>query len=343
MSTLLRFWNELRQWSLVPAASLSGVLPVANGGTGDSSLTANAVLLGEGTAPVAFAVPGTAGRFLRDNGAGVDPSFAVPGPPYERTLLLAATTFYIATNGNDASDGLTTGTPWLTLAHAMAVITGQYDFGGQAVLLQAVAGHAAFTGTGLHIKPWTGGGGFTFDGGGGSIAATSDNAIDAANGPLPGVPLIQNVALSTTGSTGGSAFVGHGVLAFGAQINIGAGVSFGACIANHMLGTAGGIITLKNNYSITGGAIDHAQAATASEVLAVNLTVTLIGTPAFTGNFAHANFAGSIIFVTITFSGAATGTRYLANLNGTIFTASGGANYFPGNAAGSTSSGGQYL
>lgn len=40
------------------------------------TLTAHAVLLGEGSATLGFATIGTAGRYLRDNGAGVDPSFA---------------------------------------------------------------------------------------------------------------------------------------------------------------------------------------------------------------------------------------------------------------------------
>jgi hypothetical protein len=44
----------------------------------------------------------------------------------------------------------------------------------------------------------------------------------------------------------------------------------------------------------------------------------------------------------VTYSGAATGSRYGAALNGVIQTNGGGATYFPGNSAGSTSVGGQY-
>jgi hypothetical protein len=42
------------------------------------------------------------------------------------------------------------------------------------------------------------------------------------------------------------------------------------------------------------------------------------------------------------FTGSATGPRYHVHLNGVIFTNNKGANYFPGLAAGSTSTGGQY-
>lgn len=52
-----------------------GTAVVAGGGTGLGSLTANAVLLGEGNSPVGFAAPVTAGYVLTDNGPGVDPTF----------------------------------------------------------------------------------------------------------------------------------------------------------------------------------------------------------------------------------------------------------------------------
>ena len=52
---------------------------VANGGTGNSTLTAHAVILGEGTSAVAFATIGTSGRPLLDQGSGTDPAFLSTG------------------------------------------------------------------------------------------------------------------------------------------------------------------------------------------------------------------------------------------------------------------------
>jgi len=46
----------------------SGILPVANGGTGTTSLTANNVLLGNGTSAPQFVAPGTSGNVLTSNG-----------------------------------------------------------------------------------------------------------------------------------------------------------------------------------------------------------------------------------------------------------------------------------
>lgn len=56
------------------------VIGAQYGGTGLATLTAHAVLIGEGTGNVSFATIGTAGRLLIDQGAGADPSFnAVSG------------------------------------------------------------------------------------------------------------------------------------------------------------------------------------------------------------------------------------------------------------------------
>jgi len=56
-------------WSDISlSANVTGILPVANGGTGASSLTANAVLIGNGTSAVTSVAPGTAGNILQSNG-----------------------------------------------------------------------------------------------------------------------------------------------------------------------------------------------------------------------------------------------------------------------------------
>ena len=47
---------------------VSGTLPVANGGTGATTLTANAVLIGAGTSAVTSVAPGTSGNVLTSNG-----------------------------------------------------------------------------------------------------------------------------------------------------------------------------------------------------------------------------------------------------------------------------------
>ncbi len=60
---------------VVPAAVIKDTLGAAHGGTGLATLTAHAVLLGEGTSSVAFAAPGGSGQPLLSNGSSSDPSF----------------------------------------------------------------------------------------------------------------------------------------------------------------------------------------------------------------------------------------------------------------------------
>lgn len=52
----------------VSSSQVTGTLPVSNGGTGSSSLTANNVLLGNGTSAVQVVAPGTSGNVLTSNG-----------------------------------------------------------------------------------------------------------------------------------------------------------------------------------------------------------------------------------------------------------------------------------
>jgi hypothetical protein len=54
---------------VVLTTDVSGILPVANGGTGASSLTANNVILGNGTSAVQVVAPSTAGNVLTSNGS----------------------------------------------------------------------------------------------------------------------------------------------------------------------------------------------------------------------------------------------------------------------------------
>jgi hypothetical protein len=58
---------------------VTGTLGVANGGTGAATLTANNVLLGNGTSAVQFVAPGTSGNVLTSNGTTWASSAPVTG------------------------------------------------------------------------------------------------------------------------------------------------------------------------------------------------------------------------------------------------------------------------
>jgi len=50
------------------STAVTGILPVANGGTGATTLTSNNVIVGNGTSAVQFVAPGTVGNVLTSNG-----------------------------------------------------------------------------------------------------------------------------------------------------------------------------------------------------------------------------------------------------------------------------------
>lgn len=62
------------------ANDVTGTLPVANGGTGATTLAAHGVLVGNGTSAVAVTSAGTAGQVLTSNGASADPTFQTLTP-----------------------------------------------------------------------------------------------------------------------------------------------------------------------------------------------------------------------------------------------------------------------
>jgi len=66
---------------LAEGASSTGVLAVTNGGTGAATLTANNVLLGNGTSAVQFVAPGTTGNVLTSNGTTWTSSTPVTSGP----------------------------------------------------------------------------------------------------------------------------------------------------------------------------------------------------------------------------------------------------------------------
>ena len=67
--------NDLQLEVTAIEQDLIAGLPVTRGGTGNLTLTANRVLLGNGSSAVAVADAGTSGQFLQSNGASA-PAFA---------------------------------------------------------------------------------------------------------------------------------------------------------------------------------------------------------------------------------------------------------------------------
>jgi hypothetical protein len=74
----------------VNVSTASGTLPVGNGGTGATTLTANNVLLGNGTSAIQVVAPSTAGNVLVSNGTTwVSQAPAASGVTQARATALA--------------------------------------------------------------------------------------------------------------------------------------------------------------------------------------------------------------------------------------------------------------
>jgi hypothetical protein len=160
--------------------SVTGFWGVSWGGTGNGRLTANAVMLGEGTAAVGFATTGTAGRALLDQGTGADPAFEpISG---DATLTAAGVLKVTGINGAALPVGAVNGGTGLATLTAHAVMlgegTGNVGFAtigtsGRLLIDQgagadpsfnAMSGDATITNTGaLTLASTLGGGGTTGD------------------------------------------------------------------------------------------------------------------------------------------------------------------------------------
>ena len=101
-------------------AANSAKLPVANGGTGQTSLTANNVILGNGTSAVQFVAPGTSGNALVSNGTTWISGTPTIGLPSSTRAVFAQTT---------APTGWTKDTVNYN-NHALRITTGTVGSGG---------------------------------------------------------------------------------------------------------------------------------------------------------------------------------------------------------------------
>lgn len=87
--------------ALNQSGAVTGTLAVANGGTGASTLTANNVLLGNGTSALQVVAPGTSGNVLTSNGTTwVSQALAATGSEIIRVARTSNTALTSANKGN---------------------------------------------------------------------------------------------------------------------------------------------------------------------------------------------------------------------------------------------------
>lgn len=262
-----------------------------------------------------------------------------------RIRLAGNTTFYVSPSGSDSNNGLTSGTPWLTLQHAYNALQATYDLNGFTATVQLANGtYTSGVVASGGVVGASGAASVVFNGNVGSptsvsVAVSSAGAACYSAGAGAAFT-IQNQQLSSTGSGSSNAVA----VSPGGVVNVGTGTVFAACTYAHLFCVLQGSLNITGNYSITGGAQAHYSSSGALQV-GGGVTITLVGTPAFSSAFCLTTTLGLVFFsaTNATFTGSATGVRYVVSGNAVVSTNGAGSTYLPGNSAGSTATGGQYI
>ncbi|AZO54870.1 MULTISPECIES: hypothetical protein [unclassified Mesorhizobium] len=270
----------------------------------------------------------------------------------KRGVLTAARTFYVRTDGADTHDGLTNaaGGAFLTVQKAIDVAasldTSIYD-----VTIQIGAGTYDIGNVGLIAKSAVGAGSIIIVGNEASPSTVvlrttgvfSGNVANLVSQNLSTVYKLRGVRIESTGSG-----ISFGLLVVGSSRLEFQNIDVGAGLYQQLRAADGGVLIATGPYSVSGSSSAgglHWSAVGGAIIRVQSQTVTFAGTLSF-GSFASST-TGAIVFANgITFAGTAgsvTGTRYAVDANAVISINGAGATYFPGNAAGTVTNGGQYV
>lgn len=255
-----------------------------------------------------------------------------------RQLLLSIKTIYVSTTGSDSTGDGSISTPYATINKAFSVISQTLDTAGFAVTIQLFGG--TYTDSVGVIPSWVGGGQIIISGNEAlpsSVILTSSISTGVINVINPGHVKVQYLKLQ---STVGNCLTTKGS---GSKLTVGAGVNFGTCAGIQMQADAQSTLNRENSYTISGGALIH-EAATGGVINTTSgITITGVGTIAYSVRYAQAVLLGVLNNAGPTWSGGTfTGQKYFCGSGAVIFTNTGDINYFPGSTAGLTS-GGYYI
>lgn len=246
-----------------------------------------------------------------------------------RTRLTASTNFYVATTGSDSNDG-TSGSPWLTIQHAIDYIQQNYDLAGYTATVNVADGTYAENVT--FNAPFVGGGTFSLLGDTTTpancvIAPSSGGAINVGGGTQV---TLGGFNLEVTGTNTTTALFVNGS---GTVVNITNPMYFGGSHAAYtqIYAYNSGNINISANITFASAASNNLEAANEGVVLVGGITMTLSGSPSIT-DYYYALNSGLINAYSITFAGSGTVTnKYSAVANGLVQT-NGACSSIPGSS-----------
>ncbi|WP_333906871.1 hypothetical protein [Delftia acidovorans] len=252
--------------------------------------------------------------------------------PGVRELLTAARTYYVRTDGSDSNTGLanTAGGAFRTIQRVADVVL-PLDFAGFTVTAQIADG------------TYTDGAVFT--------RTLNGRVLIQGNASNPG-----SVVISTTASCIASSGSGTDVTVSKCQLQsssisalvgtsggfiTGADNIYGACGYAHVAATVRGQVVISGTAQIVGNAPSFANLD--NGFLDTTLVAfTLTGSRSFITAFIYAGSLSYARIVLPTFTGSATGPRYITAGNSMINVNGAGESFLPGNSSGTRTSGGEY-
>lgn len=270
-------------------------------------------------------------QLLLDNGSAYE---LVGSGGTLRTPLQADLNLYVSTTGSDSNDGLDPARPFLTLQKAWSEIVSNYDLNGFVATVNIADGtyNAGVSATSAPLGGNSGAGSVIFKSSSGNAAnvtvtAAAGNTFLAQGGASY---TLQDITVSATGTLASAVVAGPGgIIAV-------SGLRFGAA-TQAQLNASGGFIQASGNYSVVAGAPYHAVASFPGVFTNAGRTITLVGTPAFSGAWVYCE-QGRVDSSSTLYSGGATGSRYDVRANGVLRI---GGVTLPGNAVGTQATGGQ--
>lgn len=258
-----------------------------------------------------------------------------------RTRLTQAAAVYVSPTGNNTTGDGSAGNPWADPAYAYSYIQKNWDLAGQVVTCYLAGDYtgAAWNFNGPLVGA-LGPGDFVIRGTANDNTRTVTGAASVAIYNLNnGAKLSIAYQAITPGTSGFGVLIEWGTCYFGnMQFNL-AGMACVDVAGPQSQATANGPITLG------GGSIIEVFIAEDLGFITLAQAFTGAGTGAWSNAFVVADLGACIDGTNFTFSGGTyTGPRYNVTLNGMIFTGgSGGASFYPGNSAGASATGGQYV
>lgn len=252
---------------------------------------------------------------------------------YGRERLTTNRTYYVRADGNDSNDGLadTSGGAFLTVQKAIDVVADTLDLAGYNVTISCGSGTFAA----ISLRTLVGRGRATISGNSSAINVASGDNVSASN--VLGDWKITGFSFQNTGS-------GNQVVARNATIALGNNTYNYGNTGVHITAADGGVITVEDGYTLAGNCAAHWQVLNGGTLRCEGITITNTSGLIFTTAFAFCASGGNMLVGANTFATTtATAVRFQVVQNGVIRTYGAGASYLPGNSAGVTATGGQYV